>query len=161
MFRVVDLVARAILFVVNLLVLLRSELSAVGCAIGRYLVIDVRLTILDVRGLAGRHRTVADALRDPLLLIVTAGADLVVAVLRIGGVVLVVVDRAAQVVLLLVDLLVLRLCKVSAIGLPVAANLMIEIGLAAFQIAGFARRQAAVRNAVRDPTLLVEAPAVH
>lgn len=72
MFLVVNLLAGAILFVVDLLVFLRGEVATVGFAIGMYLLIDLLLMVLRPCGLAGGHLPTADAVGDALLLVRTA-----------------------------------------------------------------------------------------
>src|SRR5258708_22078375 len=99
----IDLAAGAILFAIDLAMLLRRQLSPVGCAIGANLLIDSLLAILGARGFAGSHGAILDAVGDAVLLIFATLADFVVAVVRLRGVVLVVVDGPAEVVLLAVD----------------------------------------------------------
>jgi hypothetical protein len=65
---VVDLLARAILLAVHLLPFLRSQRSTVRLPIRVHLLVDIRLSVLQVLRLTRRKLARADAIRDPLLL---------------------------------------------------------------------------------------------
>ncbi len=109
------------------------------------LLVDILLVPFGFRGFRRRHLPAADAVRDPLLLIIAARADFVVAVGRGIGVVLVVVDRLAEVVLLLVDLPAFLRRQRAAIGGAVVVNFACSGPLRGFPDSWF-RRPSVVRR---------------
>ena len=136
-----DLAAGAVLFAVDLAMLLPGQPSAIGLAIGVDLLIDALFTILHARGLPGIHRPVANPVGDAILLVLAALADFVVAIVRHVGVVLVLIDRVTHMILLAIDLLPLLLSQMAVVGLAIVADLAIQVGLARLQIPGLARGQ--------------------
>jgi hypothetical protein len=71
---VVDRSADVILPLIDLLVFLRGQVSAIRCAIIRNLAVNARLTILDVSGLARCHLTGPNPLANALLLVFSSHA---------------------------------------------------------------------------------------
>ena len=103
-----DLPAGAVLFAVHLLAFRPVQGSAVGLALGVYLLVDARLPSLRPRRFTGGHLARALAVGDPLLLI---GRTLIGNAAGVGGVCIMVlaINLLAGVVLLAIDLLPLRL----------------------------------------------------
>ena len=66
---VIDRSADVVLPLIDLLMLLRGQVAAVRRTIIRNLVIDARLAVLDVPGLARRHLAGTNPLRNALLLV--------------------------------------------------------------------------------------------
>jgi hypothetical protein len=151
----INCVAGAVLRAIDLRVLLRRQLAAVGRPIRMNPLIDALFAIFEPRGLTSRQLAVADPIRDPILLIFAALPDLIVAVVGSGGIMFVGIDVVAQPVLLRVDLLVLGLRQLSSVGLTVVTNLAIEIGFPAFERLGFAGGQLPRVDTVGDPVLLI------
>ena len=73
-FIVIDRLAHIILSLVDLLMLLRSHVAAIRRTIIRDLTVDARLTPFDVPRLTRSHLSRANALRNPLLLILSPHA---------------------------------------------------------------------------------------
>ena len=74
---------------------------------------------------------------------------------------LVPVDAPADVILALVQVLLLRLGQVSVVRRHVFLFRLLQAGFAVLQMAGFARAQGAVLDAVRDAILLPGFATVH
>ena len=89
---VVDVFRSRVLFLIDLLLFARRELSAVGRAIRRHLLVDAALLIFELGGFTGRQLAALNALRDTILLVFAALPDFIVAVVRGVGVVLVVIN---------------------------------------------------------------------
>ena len=69
MFIVIDRSAHIVLPLIDLLMLLRGQMTTVGRTIIRSLVVDARLAVLDVPGLAPGHLPRTDTLGNALLLV--------------------------------------------------------------------------------------------
>src|SRR4029077_14156063 len=78
---VVDLAAGAVLLLVDVILFRWREFSSICLAIRRNLVIDILLPPLGFACFRRRHLPAANAVGDPLLLIVAACADLIIAIL--------------------------------------------------------------------------------
>ena len=73
----VDLLARTILFPVELSLLTLGQVTVVGGHIRFFLVLDMLFFILHTRGLSRRHGAVLHAIGDAVLLILLAGIHFV------------------------------------------------------------------------------------
>ena len=71
---VIDRPADIILPLIDLLMLLSRQVATIGCTVRCHLMIDARLTSLDVPRLARRHLAGTNSLRDALLLILRSHA---------------------------------------------------------------------------------------
>jgi len=153
--RPVDIPARTILRVVDLSSLLPRQLAPIGLPIRRNPLINSLFPILQMRRLSRVQAAAADALRNPVLLILAPLPDLVVGVVSGIGIVLVVMDFLAEPVLLTVDLLLLLLRQLSPVGLPFVANLAVQIRLLSFHILRLSSRKLTGLDTVRNPVLLI------
>ena len=157
----INLSADAVLALVDVPPLLRSELAAIRSAIRRNAAIDALFAVLGTRCFARRHLTAPDALGDAVLLILAALSHLVVAVVRLSGVVLVSVDGPAQAILLAVDLPALLRRESPAIARAVALDLTVQARFARFEALRFASGQLARLDPICNPVLLILAAVVH
>jgi len=73
----VDLLARAVLFLIQLLLFALGQVTIVGGHVGFFLVVNVLFFILDARSLSRRHGAVLHSIRDAILLILLAGIHFV------------------------------------------------------------------------------------
>lgn len=73
----IDLLARTVLFPVELFLLALGQMTVVSRHIGLLLVLDILFAIFQARSLAGRQRTVFHAIRDPVLLVRLAAINFV------------------------------------------------------------------------------------
>ncbi len=73
----IDLLARAVLFPVELFLLAFGQMTIVSGHIGLLLVLDILFAIFQARSLARRKGTVLHAIRDPVLLVRLAAIDFV------------------------------------------------------------------------------------
>ena len=73
----IDLLARTVLFLVELFLLALGQVTVVSRHIGFLLVLDVLFTVFHARRLSRRHGSVLDSIRDAVLLILLAGIDFV------------------------------------------------------------------------------------
>ena len=150
---VVDLLAVVILLLVYLLVLLVGESAIVGRAFVVHLLVYARLVGVSAGGFAGGFLTGAETLCGALLLVGFAVVNFV------GphgvGVVVVVVDLAASCVLLAVDLSALLVGEGATVGLAIAVDLVVDVGLGVVGAGGFARGHLAGAKAVGDALILI------
>jgi low temperature requirement protein LtrA len=73
---VVDLATHVILLAIDLPFFLPSQFSPVGLAVSVNLLIDALFVVLIARGLAGRHRAIARAVGNAILLVLFALAKI-------------------------------------------------------------------------------------
>jgi hypothetical protein len=73
----VNLLARTVLFPVELLLFGLGQMTIVGRHISLLLVLDVLFALFHARGLSRGHGSVLDAVRDAVLLILLAGVDFI------------------------------------------------------------------------------------
>ena len=77
MFILVDAIAHVVLFLIELFLLALGQVTVVSGHIGLLLILNILFAILYARSLAGRQRTILDAIRDPVLLVRLTGVDFV------------------------------------------------------------------------------------
>src|ERR1700674_577710 len=99
----VDLARLAVLLTIDLRLLLCSQLPTVSFPVVAHFLIDLGFVVFQMGGFARRQLPALDALRDAVLLIFGALADLAlwISILH-GRVVLVLIDLFAKLILLLV-----------------------------------------------------------
>src|SRR5579863_6349022 len=158
---VVDLLAGAVLALVDVFLFLRRQLATIGTAVGGDVAVDILLVVLRLRSFRWRHLSALDAVGDALLLQIAAGTDFIVAIVLCGAVVLVVVDGSAQVILLAVHLLTLLRSERTSVRGAIVVNLAVQMRLPVFQVLGFTGCELSGRDAIGDAALLIEASAVH
>src|ERR1039457_242150 len=73
----IDLLARTVLFLVELFLLALGQVTIVGSHISLFLVLGLLFTVFQVCSLSRRQRAVLLAIRDAVLLILLAGIDFV------------------------------------------------------------------------------------
>src|ERR1700751_3452373 len=100
---VMNLARHAILLPIDLRLLLRRQLAAVGGAVVAHFLVDLRFVRFQVCGFAGGQLSALDALRDAVLLVLGALADFTLRIRVLHrGVVLVLINLLGKLVLLLI-----------------------------------------------------------
>src|SRR5712692_5713776 len=134
---VIDVLRRAILFPVDLLIFGCRQRSTIGLAVCGNLFVDALLLILQLGSFASGQLAALHTLRDAVLLVFAALTDFVVAVVRHVGVVLVLINLLGKLILLSVDLFFPRGSQFAAIGRAIPCRFLVDGRFLLFQVRGF------------------------
>src|SRR5579864_2323585 len=152
----VDLARLAVLLAIDLGMLLRRQLAAVGLPVGPNLLVDARLVVLKVRGFTGRQLAALDALRDAVLLILLALADFALGIRILHGrVVLVPINLLRQLILLLVQRGLVGGRELAVVQFAHVALFLVQAGFLPLQIGSFTGGKLAALHAIGDAVLLI------
>ncbi len=135
-------------------------MAAVQLPVHTGLLVNRSLPLFQPGGLAGAQFTGGDPVGNPILLVLAAGIDFVVAVVLRCRVVFVAVNLPAHRVLLAGDDILFLLSQMPAVERPIRAHFLVNRRFFPLQVCGLSSCQRSRLDPLSDAVLLVLAPLI-